>query len=124
LPVLPGVVVLPVIGHVDQQRAQAIMETLLQGVAQQHATVTILDITGIASVDAQVMDLLIQATQAIELLGATPMLAGISATMAQHLVAQGTDLRRVRTYRDLQTAIEAAWGTHQQPLSPHLANYS
>ena len=123
LPVLQGVVVLPVVGHIDQQRAQAIMETLLHGITQQRATVTILDITGIASVDAPVIDLLRQATQAIELLGATPMLAGISAEVAQHLVAQGASLGRVRTYRDLRAAIEAAWGASNGQRLPHfLAN--
>jgi anti-anti-sigma regulatory factor/HAMP domain-containing protein len=119
LPVLQGVVVLPVVGHVDQRRAQAIMETLLHGVAKQGATVTILDITGIASVDTHVVELLLQATQAIELLGATPMLAGISAEMAQHLVAQGTNLGRVRTYRDLRAAIEAAWGASNGQRLPY-----
>lgn len=121
LPVLPGVVVLPVIGYVDQPRAQAIMETLLHGVAEQRARVAVLDITGIADADAHVIELLLGAAQAIELLGATAMLAGISATMAQQLVADGIDLRRILTYRDLQTAIAAAGGAHQQPLQPRLA---
>jgi anti-anti-sigma regulatory factor/HAMP domain-containing protein len=121
LPVLPGVLVLPVIGYVDQPRAQAIMETLLHGVAEQRARVAVLDITGIADVDAHVIELLLGAAQAIELLGATAMLAGISATMAQQLVADGIDLRRILTYRDLQTAIAAAGGAYQQPLQPRLA---
>jgi anti-anti-sigma regulatory factor/HAMP domain-containing protein len=121
LPVLQGVVLLPLVGHIDRPRAQAIMETLLHGVAQQRARVAILDITGIAGVDESVMDLLMQTIQAIELLGATPMLAGISAVIAQELVAQGSDLAHVRTYQNLRAAIEAAGEAHQQHLSPRLA---
>jgi anti-anti-sigma factor len=108
LPVGEGVVVLPVVGHVDSRRAQDIMDTLLHGVATQRARVAILDITGIASIDSHVVMLLVRAMRAIELLGAQAILAGISSTMAQLIVEQGTDLGSLATFRDLRTAIEAA----------------
>lgn len=107
LPLAQGVVALPIVGHVDTQRADAIMHTLLQGVAEQRARVAILDVTGIAVLDTHVTKLLFQAIQSVELLGARVLLAGISATMAQVIVEQGIDFGHLATYRDLGTALDA-----------------
>jgi anti-anti-sigma factor len=107
LPVLNGLVVLPVVGHIDTRRADDIMRTLLHGVSQQKARVAILDVTGIATMDTHVIKLLLQTVQATQLLGAEVLLAGISAAMAQVMITQGIDLRHVRTYKDLRSAIEA-----------------
>lgn len=108
IPVWEGVVVLPVIGHVDPQRGQAIINTLARGVAQQRARVAILDITGMATVDPQAVAVLLQAARTVELLGARAMLAGISARMAPLMVSHGADIGTLRTYRDLRSAIEEA----------------
>ncbi|HEY0736319.1 MAG TPA: CHASE3 domain-containing protein [Herpetosiphonaceae bacterium] len=107
LPVLDGLVVLPIVGHIDTRRADDIMRTLLHGVAQQKARVAILDVTGIATLDTHVIMLLLQAIQATELLGARVLLAGITAPMAQVIITQGIDLRHLRTYKDLRSAIES-----------------
>ena len=107
LPVLDGLVVLPIVGHIDTRRADDIMRTLLHGVAQQKARVAILDVTGIATLDTHVIMLLLQAVQATELLGARVLLAGITAPMAQVIITQGIDLRHLRTYKDLRSAIES-----------------
>lgn len=107
LPVLDGLVVLPIVGHIDTRRADDIMRTLLHGVAQQKAKVAILDVTGIATLDTHVIKLLLQAIQATELLGARVLLAGITAPMAQVIITQGIDLRHLRTYKDLRSAIES-----------------
>jgi anti-anti-sigma regulatory factor/HAMP domain-containing protein len=108
LPVAAGVVVLPIVGHVDAQRAEAIMDTLLQGVAAQRARVAILDITGIAVVDQQVLHVLVQAMRGIGLLGAKAVVAGISSPMAQSIVEHGIDIGTMASFADLRTAIEAA----------------
>lgn len=108
LPVWEGVVVMPIVGHVDAERGQAILDALLHGIAEQRARVAILDITGIAMVDTSVVAILTHAMQAAALIGATPMLAGISATTAQLMVQQGIADLRVPTYRNLQSAIMAA----------------
>jgi len=108
LPVWEGVIVLPIVGHVDAQRGQALLDALLRGIAERRARVAILDITGIAVVDPAVVGILTRAMQAAALLGATPMLAGISATHAHLMVQQGVANLNVATYRSLQSAIMAA----------------
>ncbi|MCS6940359.1 MAG: cache domain-containing protein [Roseiflexaceae bacterium] len=108
LPVWEGVVVMPIVGHVDTERGQAILDALLRGIAERRARVAILDITGIAMVDKSVVVILTRAMQAAALIGATPMLAGISATTAHLMVQQGIADLRVQTYRNLQSAIMAA----------------
>lgn len=84
------------------------METLLEGVARHQAALVILDITGVAVVDTQVAQGLIQATQAVKLLGAQVILTGIQPQFAQTLVHLGIDLRGIQTRSSLQAGIAAA----------------
>lgn len=108
LPVWDGVVVLPIVGHVDAQRGATLTGTLIEGVARRRARVAIIDITGLATLDAEVITTLVRAAQAIELLGARAMLAGVSAAFARRIVTSGLNLRLLDSYRDLQSATEAA----------------
>jgi rsbT co-antagonist protein RsbR len=100
--------VMPLIGAIDTQRAQQIMETLLDGAAQHQARLVILDITGVQVVDTQVAQTFIQAAQAVKLLGAQVMLTGIQPQIAQTLVHLGVDLRDIQTQSSLQAGISAA----------------
>jgi rsbT co-antagonist protein RsbR len=108
LPLIDGIVALPIVGHVDTQRANAITDTLLHGVSQRRARIAILDLTGIAALDAHVLRLLLQTAAATQLLGARVLLAGISAAMAQVIVEQRVDLGNLPTFRDLGSALQAA----------------
>lgn len=108
LPVWSGVVVLPIIGHLESQRAAALTTALLSGIQQQRARTAILDVTGLATVDAAVLGHLVQLVRMAELLGAQVLLAGLRPSTAQQIVAQDLDLGPTRTFRDLRSAIEAA----------------
>ena len=116
LPVADGVIVLPLVGHIDTQRAQDITETLLQGVAAQRARVAILDITGVAAADTPVVGLLLGAIRGVELLGARALLAGISAELAQQIAAQRLGFGELRSYRDLREAMRAALADPSQNI--------
>jgi rsbT co-antagonist protein RsbR len=104
-------VVMPLIGAVDTRRVQQMMETLLTGVAERRASSVILDITGVPIVDTQVANALIQAAQAVKLLGAQVVLTGIRPEIAQTLVGLGTDLRGLVTRGTLQDGIAAVLQT-------------
>lgn len=119
LPIGQGVVLLPIIGHVDAARAEVMQHALLHGVAQQRAFGVILDVTGIALINAEILRLLVQMVEATELLGATVLLAGITGPMAQAIVAQAVPVDRLRTYRDLGSAIEAAQSLRGQQHGAH-----
>lgn len=108
LPISDSVVVMPLIGSIDTRRAQQIMEMLLEGVAQNRADTAIVDITGVQVVDTQVANALIQAAQAVKLLGAQVVLTGIGPTMAQTLVSLGADLSSIVTRGSLQSGIAYA----------------
>lgn len=108
IPLNAKVVVMPLVGAIDTARAQQIMETLLEGIAQHQAMVAILDITGVQVVDTQVAHALIQASQATRLLGTQVVLTGISPAMAQTLVHLGIDLQGIITRRSLQDGIVLA----------------
>ncbi len=108
IPIADGVVAMPIIGSVDSQRAQAIMETTLEGITTYSAEVVILDITGVRVVDTQVAGALLRTAQAAQLLGTEVVLTGISAEIAQTLVQIGADLGRIIARSSLQQGIAYA----------------
>lgn len=108
IPIADNVVLMPLIGSIDSARAQQVMETLLDGVAQHRADVAILDITGVRVVDTQVANALVHAAQAIRLLGARVVLTGIGPSMAQTLVSLGIELSHIVTRGSLQSGIAYA----------------
>lgn len=108
IPISDKVVIMPLIGTIDTQRAHMVMETLLEGVARYQSDLVIIDITGVVVVDTQVAQAFIQAAQAVKLLGARVMLTGIQPQMAQTLVHLGADLSDIMTYGSLQAGIAAA----------------
>ncbi|NJP05132.1 MAG: PAS domain S-box protein [Chloroflexaceae bacterium] len=108
IPISDTVVIMPLIGTIDSQRAQMILDTLLEGVARRQARLVILDITGVATVDTQVAQALITTAQAVKLLGAQVMLTGIQPQIAQALVQLGVDLRGIITRATLQVGIASA----------------
>jgi len=108
LPLAHKVLALPLIGTIDSTRAQQVIETLLQGVSSHQAAIAIIDITGVHVVDTQVANALIQAAQAVKLLGAQVVLTGIRPEVAQTLISLGTDLGSIVTRSTLQDGIAYA----------------
>jgi PAS domain S-box-containing protein len=108
LPIGEQVVVMPLVGSIDSNRAQQIMDTLLDGVATHHAEVVILDVTGVQVADTQVAATLVGATQAAGLLGAQVVVTGIGPAMAQTLVHLGADLSNIKPLSTLQQGIAYA----------------
>ena len=117
IPLTSDIVLMPLIGAIDSRRAHLVVETLLAGVATQRARLAILDITGVAVVDSQVAQVLLQAAQAVRLLGARIMLTGIQPQIAETLVHLGIDLRGVLTHGSLQMGIAWALKLGQEKLS-------
>lgn len=103
-----GVLLMPLVGTIDTQRASLMMETVLQGVEQQGARVVLLDITGVAVVDSQVAQAFIQIANAIQLLGARVILTGIRPEVAQTIVNLGLDLSSITSHGTLQSGIAHA----------------
>lgn len=102
------VLLLPVIGTVDTQRSQQIMETVLSKVVQEQAKVIILDIAGVPVVDTKVADHLLRTTASVKLLGAHTILTGISASVAKTVVQLGVDISAMFTSTSLAEGIEMA----------------
>ena len=110
IPISDHTLLLPLVGALDSQRAQQVMETLLQGIAEHTAESVILDITGVPLVDTHVAGMLLRAAQAVRLLGARVMLTGIRPEVAQAIVGLGVDLSSIETRASLQDGIAATLG--------------
>lgn len=105
IPVAEGVLVMPLIGDIDERRAAQIMEALLAGVVKQRARTVIIDITGVPGVGTQVARTLIRAAEGTRLLGAEAILTGINPEVARTLVQLGVDLAGLVTIGSLRGAV-------------------
>src|SRR6058998_345581 len=108
LQVRERLLILPIIGVIDPQRARQLTEQLLRGIRTNRAKVVVIDITGVAAMDSQIANHLVQTVEAARLLGATVIVTGLSPEIAQTLVNIGVDLGKMNTVGDLQGGIEEA----------------
>src|SRR4030088_1397063 len=108
LQVRERLLILPIIGVIDAQRARQLTEQLLRGIRSNRAKVVVIDITGVAAMDATVANHLVQTVEASRLLGATVIVTGLSPEIAQTLVTIGVELDKMTTVGDLQGGIEEA----------------
>lgn len=108
LQVRDGLLISPIIGMVDTQRARQLTESILWAIREKRAKVVVIDITGVPLVDSKVANHLVQTVEAARLMGATAIVTGISPEIAQTLVVLGVNLSTVKTVADLQTGIEQA----------------
>ncbi len=108
LPIAEGVVVMPLIGALDAQRMEQVMETLLSGIVAHRASQVIVDVTGVPMMDAQVASALVRTAQAVGLLGAQVVLTGMKPATARALVELGVDLGGMQTRGTLESGIAHA----------------
>src|SRR5881296_1186045 len=108
LQVRERLLILPIIGVIDPHRARQLTEQLLRGIRTNRAKVVVIDITGVAAMDSNIANHLVQTVEASRLLGATVIVTGLSPEIAQTLVNIGVDLGKMTTVGDLQGGIEEA----------------
>lgn len=105
IPLSREVVIMPLIGTIDAERAAQVLDALSRGVASRGARVAVVDITGVSTVDTQVASALIRAAQVVHLLGAEVVLTGIRPRVAQTLITLGVELKGLTTRSTLQDGI-------------------
>lgn len=108
LKVRDRLLIVPVIGIIDTQRARQVTESMLLAIRRERARAVVMDITGVPMVDSKVANHLVQSVEAARLMGSTVIVTGLSPDIAQTLVTLGADLPNVHTFGDLQTGLEEA----------------
>ncbi|WP_063573795.1 MULTISPECIES: STAS domain-containing protein [Luteibacter] len=103
-----GVLALPMIGTLDSQRTQVVMESLLQRIVETGAEIAIIDITGVPTVDTLVAQHLLKTVTAIRLMGADAIISGVRPQIAQTIVHLGLDLQGIVTKANLADALALA----------------
>lgn len=108
IPVMDNITIMPLVGTIDTERAKLIMENLLDGVIKHNAEVVLMDITGVPVVDTMVAHHIIQAAEAVRLIGSTCILVGIRPEIAQTIVNLGIDLGKFPTKSSLRKGFQTA----------------
>ncbi|EAH0247932.1 STAS domain-containing protein [Listeria monocytogenes] len=108
LPIFEKISVMPLIGTIDTERAKLIIENLLIGVVKNRSEVVLIDITGVPVVDTMVAHHIIQASEAVRLVGCQAMLVGIRPEIAQTIVNLGIELDQIITTNTMKKGMERA----------------
>src|SRR6188508_2420512 len=108
LQVRERLLILPIIGVIDGQRARQVTEQLLRAIRANRAKVVVIDITGVPTIDSTVANHLVQTVDASGLMGASVIITGLSSDIALTLVTIGLDLSKMNAVGDLQGGIEEA----------------
>jgi anti-anti-sigma regulatory factor/HAMP domain-containing protein len=108
IPLHEQVMIMPLVGELDDRRLARVREALVQGLHQSAARVAIIDITGVPTLDQAVAAGLVRAARSARLLGVKVIITGMQPTIASTLVDLELDFADVRTERSLQRGIELA----------------
>jgi rsbT co-antagonist protein RsbR len=103
-----GIILAPLIGLLDSERTQQLMEKLLQGIVDTRSSVALVDITGVPAIDTQTARHLVESISAVRLIGADVILTGVRPAIAQTLVHLGIDLGGVITRSSLAAGLRSA----------------
>jgi rsbT co-antagonist protein RsbR len=108
IPISDRAMVMPLVGVLDEVRAEKMLERLLHGMASSRALVAIVDVTGVPELDRGVADVLVQAARGVQLIGAQVVLTGIRPEVAHSLVELQIDLGGITTRSTLESGIAYA----------------
>lgn len=103
-----NILALPLIGTLDSERTQIVMENLLQKIVETRSSIAIIDITGVPIVDTLVAQHLLKTVAAARLMGADCIISGIRPQIAQTIVHLGVDLTAIITKATLADAFNVA----------------
>jgi len=103
-----GVLALPLIGTLDSERTQKLMERLLERIVETNSAVALLDVTGVPTIDTRTAQNLAETTSAVRLLGAQAVLTGVRPAIAQTLAQLGVDLGDITTRSSLAAGLRVA----------------
>jgi PAS domain S-box-containing protein len=117
-----GIALVPLIGTLDSQRTQQLMERLLHRITETNSPVALVDITGVPTIDSQTAHHLIETIAAVRLLGADVVLTGVRPAIAQTLVHLGIDLSNVITRSSLTAGLRMALDILNLKVTPKADN--
>ncbi|RHW39113.1 STAS domain-containing protein [Neobacillus notoginsengisoli] len=102
------IVVMPLVGSINEERATTIMEILLEGIEKHKAEIVFLDVSGVPTVDTFVAQTLINSTRAARLLGTESIIVGLRPEIAQTIIGLGIHLDEIKTFGSLNSGLQYA----------------
>ena len=108
IPVLNGILVVPMIGNYNEERIMDLMENVLMELSRQQANYLLIDVTGLKKVDAFTIQHIQKLNQAVQMLGGKCFLVGISAELSIRMINSGVDLEGIVSFMNLQQGVEFA----------------
>ena len=116
IPVSRGIIILPLIGHIDPERLEQIRSSLLSGIAQHRARIVLLEMTGLSELSAGVAQGLVGLADAARLLGAELIVVGLQSAVARVIVEQKVDTGHLVAQPNLENALDYALTRRQKPM--------
>jgi anti-anti-sigma regulatory factor len=105
LPLFEGLIVMPLVGQLDAERAALLLDDMLRGIRTYNADYVLLDVTGVPSLSPESAQSLLQAVNGARMLGSVCKLVGVQPAVAQGLVHLNADLAEVPSYSTLREGL-------------------
>ncbi|WP_347551741.1 STAS domain-containing protein [Pseudalkalibacillus hwajinpoensis] len=102
-----NVAICPIIGEIDERRANLILErTLIESSAKKIRSL-ILDLSGVATLDTMMTQHLFKIVDSLEMMGVDVIVTGVSSEIAIGVVSLGLDLQALTIKQDLEGALKS-----------------
>lgn len=105
VPFLPGVVLVPLVGAMTEERVSQMLDSILEGVARYRPHFVLLDITGLAEVDTHTVGQLLATTRGVTIMGGQPIIIGARPDISATLVKLGADVSQLTAHSDLEASL-------------------
>ena len=115
-----GIVSVPLIGTLDSERTQQLMEQLLQKIVDTTSSIALIDVTGVPAIDSKTARYLIETISAVHLLGSKVVLTGIRPEIARTMVQLGIDLSHVHTLSSFSAGLLFAFNLLKLQVVPQV----
>ncbi|MDM5318815.1 GAF domain-containing protein [Bacillus altitudinis] len=105
VPVVDGVAVLPLLGDIEETRAQHILETILQESYRLSLSHLVIDVSGTKRLNEQSIQYLVSYAQTLRLLGISAVLTGIKQDLALSAIQSNISFKDITIRKDLPQAL-------------------
>ncbi|RDU38894.1 hypothetical protein DRW41_04885 [Neobacillus piezotolerans] len=100
-----NIIVMPLVGSINEVRAITIMESLLEGIERHKAEIAFLDVSGVPTIDTFVAQSLVSSTRAAGLVGTECIIVGMRPEIAQTIIGLGIHLKEIKTFGSLNSGL-------------------
>lgn len=124
VPLTKGVAILPIIGHINEYRAEIIIQSTLESSMSLELEYMIVDLSGVSRINNSVSEYLLNIVKLLRLIGVTPILTGFRPDLAMTTLHVDVDFKGIMITNNLESALSQIGFSLNKTKSNHLRSQS